>query len=68
MTKREIWFFLAGLGLGLVGILALICFPEIFFFVIFWHHGLLLILLSLLIAGSIVFLRSSGRAKSVNSN
>jgi hypothetical protein len=66
MTKREIGFLLMGLGSGLVGIVAFICFPEIFFFVFFWHHGLLLLLFLLLIAGFIFLLWSKGRVKSVN--
>ena len=66
MTKREIWFLLIGLGSGLVGSLAFICFPEIFFFAFFWHHGLLLLIFSLLIAGFTFLMRSKGRAKSVS--
>ena len=66
MTKREILFFLMGLGLGLLGILAFICVPEIFFFAFFWHHGLLLVLLLLLIAGTVVLFRLRSSTKPVN--
>jgi hypothetical protein len=66
MTKREIAFLLIGLGSGLVGVLMFIGYPEIFFFVLFWRHGLLLALFLLLITGIIFFLRSKGRAKSVD--
>ena len=65
MTKRRI---LINLGLGLVGILAFICFPEIFFFVLFWRHGLLLALFLLLIAGLMFLLRAKGRSRVVDSN
>lgn len=66
MTKREIGFLLIGFGSAFVGLLAFICFPEIFFFAFFWHHGLLLLLFLLLIVGFIFLLRSKGRAKFVN--
>jgi hypothetical protein len=60
MTKREIAFFLAGLGIGLVVLLALIGFPEIFLFALFWHHGLIIALCALAIVG-IFIVRSRAR-------
>ena len=67
MTKREIAFFLAGLGIGLIVLSALIGFPEIFFFALFWHHGLIIALLVLLIVG-IFAVRSRARAIPMDSN
>jgi hypothetical protein len=67
MTKREIMFFFAGVGMGLVVFLALIGFPEIFFFALFWHHGLIIALFVLLISG-IFAVRSRTRANRVDSN
>jgi hypothetical protein len=68
MTKREIAFFLAGLGTGLVVLLALIGFPEIFFFALFWHHGLIIALSVLLIVGLVFLVRSKARTTPVDSN
>lgn len=68
MTKREITFFLVGLGIGLFALLALICVPEIFFFALFWHHGLLTALFALLIVGLIFLSRSRLRLKPMDSN
>jgi hypothetical protein len=68
MTKREIAFFLAGLGTGLVVLLALIGFPEIFFVALFWHHGLIIALSVLLIVGLVFLVRSKARTTPVDSN
>ena len=68
MTKREIAFFLAGLGIGLVALLAFVGFPEIFFFALFWHHGLIIALFVLLIVGLVFLVRSRARITPVNPN
>jgi hypothetical protein len=68
MNQRKIAILFIGLGSGLVGVLAFICFPEIFFFAFFWRHGSLLALFLLLIVGFTFLLRSNGRAKGADSN
>jgi hypothetical protein len=70
MTKQQITIILIGLGTGLVGALAFICFPEIFFFILFWRHGFLLLvaLFLLLITGYIFSSRSKRHVKSLDSN
>jgi hypothetical protein len=67
MTKREIIFFLVGLGVGLAALLALACFPEIFFFVLFWHRGVIVALFVLLIVGIFV-MRLRAHSAPVDSN
>jgi len=65
MTKWGFAFILV--GLGLVGILAFIGFPEISFFMLFWRHGVLLILFLLIVVSLVRFLWWKVRANSLNS-
>jgi len=68
MTKREVAFLFLGVGSGLLGVLAFIGFPEIFFFVFIWRHGLLMALFLSLTIGFVILLRLKIRAKSTDSN